>query len=621
MTIRVVRKQLLAVSQEYYPQSKNTMNIITFYIVMAAVLSVTLTACVAPDGKVEAPVRIQTSSGQVSAEIGPEGTLVYHDIPFAQPPVGALRWAAPEQLETSEKDIQTHPTTVMCPQPQSMASGLDGGEYHGSEDCLYLDIYAPGEAISGGSLPVMLWIHGGSNLTGHKGTYDFSRLAARQQVVVVVINYRLGPLGWFVHPAIQGPDLETLPLANFGTLDMVEALRWTQRNISGFGGDTNNVTIFGESAGGRNVYSLLASPLTDGLFHKAIAQSGHIRSFSPAQAYNAGREFAHVDRGSWEVVDALGLTDGDVNAETMRAINAETLLRAYYELDEDHAQPAVINDGVVIPSEGLLAGLGNPRYAKNIPVMAGTTRDEITLWVGLNRYYVDVSYPLTRLLPAKLSIKDPDLYRFWVDMRSRGWKLSAVDDPFHMMEQAGYTDLYAYRYDWDEQADNFLVRFSEILGASHASEIAFIMGAPMYGEIGDFMYPDTASAREMTDIMMTAWGAFARDGEPVLPQGLRWPRYDPSHPAFVRLDVGEGLGVSDDVPDREQLLNRIAASAVVSELERCLLAWEMVTAVGDPDYRIYTDWQSGRCAGVDAVAEKRRIRAELEAKYGSIYYP
>ena len=130
MTIRVVRKHLLAVSQEYYPQSKNTMNIITFYIVMAAVLSVTLTACVAPDGKVEAPVRIQTSSGQVSAEIGPEGTLVYHDIPFAQPPVGGLRWAAPEQLETPDKDIQTQQTAVMCPQPQSMASGLDGGEYH-----------------------------------------------------------------------------------------------------------------------------------------------------------------------------------------------------------------------------------------------------------------------------------------------------------------------------------------------------------------------------------------------------------------------------------------------------------------------------------------------------------
>ena len=269
----------------------------------------------------------------------------------------------------------------------------------------------------------------------------------------------------------------------------------------------------------------------------------------------------------------------------------------------------------------ILQSLGNPQYAKRIPVMAGTTRDEITLWLGLNRYYVDVSYPLTRLLPAKLRIKDPDLYRFWVDMRSRGWKLSAVDDPFMAMQQAGYTDLYAYRYDWDEQSDNFLVPFSELLGASHASEIAFIMGAPMYGAIGDFMYPDTDSAREMTDIMMTAWGTFAREGAPSLPHGQSWPRYDGSQPAFARLDVGDALGISDDVPSREELLNLIASSAVVSELERCLLAWEMVTAVGDPDYGVYTRWQNGRCAEVDAVAEKRRIQDDLKARYGSVYYP
>ena len=137
----------------------------------------------------------------------------------------------------------------MCPQPQSMASGGAEGDYLGSEDCLYLDIYAPGQAAV--DLPVMLWIHGGSNVTGHKGTYDFSRFAAREQVVVVVINYRLGPFGWFVHPALNGADLKTAPLANFGTLDMVEALRWTQRNITLFGGDRDNVTIFGESAGGE----------------------------------------------------------------------------------------------------------------------------------------------------------------------------------------------------------------------------------------------------------------------------------------------------------------------------------------------------------------------------------
>jgi para-nitrobenzyl esterase len=597
------------------------MNTNLLYRLMAVLLLLALAACAGSGQAPTGPIRIQTSSGTVSAEQVSEGALVYRDIPFAQPPVGSGRWAAPQPLETPERRIETRGTPVMCPQPQSMASGVDSGEYHGNEDCLYLDIYTPGEAAAAEAAPVMVWIHGGSNLTGHKGTYDFSRLAVRQGVIVIVINYRLGPFGWFVHPAIQGPDLNASPLANFGTLDMVEALRWTQRNVALFGGDANNVTIFGESAGGRNVYSLLSSPVTAGLFHKAIAQSGHIRSFSPAQAYNVEREFPHLDRGSWEVVDALGLDNDAVGAGALRAVETEVLLRAYYGLDEDHAQPAIINDGVVIPSEGILQALGNPEYAKHVPVLAGTTRDEITLWLGLNRYYVDVSYPLTRLLPAKLRIKNPELYRFWVNMRSLGWKLSGVDEPFRAMQQAGYTELYAYRYDWDEQADNFLVRFSEILGASHASEIAFIMGAPMYGAIGDFMYPDTDSAREMTDIMMTAWGAFAREGAPRLPRELDWPRYDSTHPAFIRLDVGDGLGLSDDVPSRDELLNRVASSAAVSELERCLLAWEMVTAVGDPDYGAYTRWQNGRCAEVDAVAEKRRIRDELEAQYGSVYYP
>ena len=252
--------------------------------------------------------------------------------------------------------------------------------------------------------------------------------------------------------------------------------------------------------------------------------------------------------------------------------------------------------------------------------MAGTTRDEVTLWLGLSRYFVDVSYPLSKALPAKLRIKDSALYAFWVDMRSRGWKLGAVDDPLSSMRDAGYTELYAYRYDWDEQPDNYFVPFSEILGAAHASEIAFIMGAPMYGAIGDYMYPDSDSAAEMTEIMMTAWGAFARDGSPRLPDGRDWPRYNPETPSFMRLDVGGQLGLSDDVPSRDELLNRVAGSDAVSELERCLLVWEIVTAVGVPSYDAYAAWEDGRCAAVDAPEEKRRIREALEAAYGSFYF-
>ena len=156
------------------------------------------------------------------------------------------------------------------------------------------------------------------------------------------------------------------------------------------------MTIFGEQVGEMS-FSLLASPASEGLFHRAIAQSGHVRSLMASEAYNAEREYPMVDRGSWEVVRELGLSNASVDAEALRAVSMLDLLAAYFELEEDHIQPAVIRDGVVIPEEGVLAALADPRYAKNVPVMAGTTRDEVTLWLGLSRYFVDVSYPLQSL--------------------------------------------------------------------------------------------------------------------------------------------------------------------------------------------------------------------------------
>ncbi len=564
---------------------------------------------------------VSTTSGKVAATMGPEGAHVFRDIPFALPPEGDRRWRAPVSFERVNAMIEPLAESVMCPQPQSQASGLEAGDYLGNEDCLYLDIYTPGAQKEQSHWPVMVWIHGGSNLTGHKGTYDFARLAARQSVVVVVINYRLGPLGWFSHPALNGVQLDAPALANFGTLDIIEALGWTQRNISGFGGNVHNVTLFGESAGGRNVFSLLASPMADGLFHRAIAQSGHVRSVTRAQAHNAQRQDPRVSRGSWEVTEALGLDNDTVSAGALRGVSAPVLLKAYFGLDQWHIQPAVVADGVVIPEVGLQAALAEPRYAKNIPVMAGTNRDEITLWIGLNRYFIDVSFPFSKLFPAKLRLKDSALYDFWADMRSRGWKLSGVDVPLGAMQSAGYTELYAYRYDWDEQADNYLVPFSTILGATHASEIAFIMGAPMFGVIGDYMYPDTESAQKMTEVMMSAWGSFAREGAPRLANKIDWPRYEASSPAFMKLDSGDGLAMSADVPTLAMLLDQVAGSQVVSDLERCILAWEMLTAVGTPDYDAYLTWQSGQCAAIDASEEQRVIRDALEAEHGSVYYP
>ena len=133
-----------------------------------------LAACAGPDYRAITDASIATTTGMVSAEAGPEGAMRYRDIPFAKPPVAGRRWAAPETLHTPESQITLLPDMVMCPQPQSMASGGAVGAYLGSEDCLYLDVYTPGNVAADAPLPVMLWIHGGSNLTGHKGTYDFS---------------------------------------------------------------------------------------------------------------------------------------------------------------------------------------------------------------------------------------------------------------------------------------------------------------------------------------------------------------------------------------------------------------------------------------------------------------
>ena len=154
----------------------------------------------------------------------------------------------------------------------------------GSEDCLYLDIKTP-KKKSSELLPVMFWIHGGGNTSGLKDLYDYSTMVNRHDVIVVTINYRLGAFGWFTHPSIQGNQEGLDKASNFGTLDIIQALKWVNENIELFGGDSNNITIFGESAGGHNVLSLMVAPQAKGLFQKAISQSGYTTSTSTKKAF------------------------------------------------------------------------------------------------------------------------------------------------------------------------------------------------------------------------------------------------------------------------------------------------------------------------------------------------
>ena len=588
--------------------------------------------------------KIATSSGTIqgqyagySADSSPASTVVnWLDIPYAQPPVGDLRWRAPRSLQTPEAVIETK-GDIACVQPAAEyagASAENGETVVGTEDCLYLDISAP-EDFNKTDYPVMFWIHGGGNTTGTKNYYDFTKLVESQKVIVVTINYRLGALGWFTHPAIQGmqtgldgldrPDrLDSS--SNFGTLDIIQALHWVQDNIGQFGGDKNNVTIFGESAGGHNVYTMLASPLAKGLFHKAIAQSGYTISNSLENAYNDKAANSYVTKGSWQVVEDLlvkqqGSSQQSFSTEQLRRllkyVDAREFIGLYSRGDKIDYIPLTTADGIVIPKQGLLATLADPQYAKDIPVIAGANKDEVTLWLGLHRYFINVGYPLTKLLPPRMTIKDPQLYKFWVRVRSQAWKARGVDEPLDALELAGYDNLYAYRFDWDDQVKSFFADFPNIIGAAHGTDISFVTGDFKYGPITSYIYPEGAERDQMQRTVMNIWADFAESATPDKSLPFQWQAYNSADKAYVHLDKDEFLALDFETQSLDSLLERVVANNAASHAEKCILVWETLINIGDADIPRYKAWNNGQCAKFDARAEQDKIAAELIRQYGT----
>ena len=241
-----------------------------------------------------------TSQGLVIGTNYDNNTFAWKGIPFAKAPIGNLRWKSPEPAESWNGLLQANEFSDECFQREIIFAEE---KFIGSEDCLYLNIWSPRlseQEINemDKPLPVMMWIHGGGNIVGDAKIYDPSTLVSEQEVIVVTIQYRMGALGWFRHPSLvdQNSSLEEKS-GNFGTLDTIAALKWIKKNIDAFGGDPNNVTIFGESAGGHNVTALFASPLAAGLFHKVIVQSGvsSVSSITASESYLPNNREAPTD--------------------------------------------------------------------------------------------------------------------------------------------------------------------------------------------------------------------------------------------------------------------------------------------------------------------------------------
>jgi len=234
--------------------------------------------------------RRRIAAGELVGSCEPDGTFAWRGIRYAAAPAGDLRWRAPQPVTPWSGVVEALTHGEIAPQYAGLLAPVPPrlhGTVIGNEDCLTLNIFAPGEAPTARHRPVMVWIHGGANAAGTSATYDVARnYAAHDGIVVVSLNYRLGVLGWFCHPALIEADQATPEerSGNFGTLDLIAALRRVRKNIAAFGGDPDCVTIFGESAGAQNVLTLLASPLAAGLFHRAIAQSPVVDTFDVCEA-------------------------------------------------------------------------------------------------------------------------------------------------------------------------------------------------------------------------------------------------------------------------------------------------------------------------------------------------
>jgi len=548
--------------------------------------------------------RRSTPSGEVVGFVADSGAHVWLGLPFAEAPEGRLRWRAPEPPRPWEGVREALAVGARCPQYSSSMEGRDPGQLLGDEDCLFANVYArrrdPGSVPEGDDLrPVMVWIHGGGNTIGHAGFYDGGTLAATHDVVVVAVNYRLGPFGWFRHPALhgEGDDADDRS-GNYGTLDLVRALEWVRRHAPAFGGDPENVTIFGESAGGRNVVSLLVSPRSRGLFQRAVVQSGGTRTTATDEAELPESEGGHTASSAETLVRALVASGraGDPEAarrlaadlpsaeveELLRGLSAGDLL-ALFEPRGDSGMievPQLFRDGAVLPGEEIPEVLARPGGAHPVPVVLGTNRDENRLFMFADPRHV------RRFLWIFWRLRDEEQYVLSSDYMARMWKATGADGPAARLAGAGHPGVWVYRFDWDEEPTILGADLSVMLGAAHAFEIPFVFGHFDLGRAGNMIFTDEnePGRLELSSRMMSYWARFAAAGDPG--RGVEgslplWPAWRPEGPRTLVFDTEEdgGLEVLREAETPERVLADVGRDPRLAQdaRARCTVLRQLAT--------------------------------------------
>ncbi|MBN1689485.1 MAG: carboxylesterase family protein [Dehalococcoidia bacterium] len=499
---------------------------------------------------------VETRYGPITGYVI-EGVAHFKGIPYAAPPVGGLRWKPPAPPSPWKEPFKAIKFSSICPQDTTLFPAFE----QMGEDCLSLNIWAP-EKTETGLYPVMVWLHGGgfSSGTGSMPLYDGTYFASIG-IVVVTINYRLNVLGFLAHPGLtaESPDHSS---GNYGLLDQIFALQWVQDNISLFGGDPGKVTIFGESAGGASVVALMSSPLTGGLFHRAIAQSCGNAPMNLRRLTEKNGSLYSAESLGVRFARALGLDGGKGEIDKMRSLAAENLVKVWYKtIQEDPASSGftgswqtnhLIIDGYVLGgSPGVTFRRGKQH---KVPFMTGTTVDEGTmfqlfLFAGppdLGRYqrFIGKAFPGT-------SGKVLEYFRAANDEAAGRAACSIFDSGFfcgarRLARNMSAVEHHTYRYLFAMPPKFFLYQIPGVLdwkerfGCFHGAEIPYVFHFMALPGLED-------EDRALADRMARYWVRFATTGDPNGNDDPCWPVYSRQDEQYLVLTnpVETGYGYRD----------------------------------------------------------------------------
>ena len=512
-------------------------------------------------------------------------TLSWKGISYAKAPVGELRWREPRDPEKRSEPLEVSGFCEICPQyTDHDANRVTPQVILGSEDCLYLNIWRPKSRED--KLPVYFWIHGGGNSIQWPllSWLDGSILANRSNMVVVSVNYRLGPMGWFSHPALRtGKEGdEKTDSGNFGTLDLIKALSWVKANIKAFGGDPANVTIAGESAGGQNVITLLASPLARGLFQRAISESGVILEKTPSQGgehVNAVIKRLLVKDGSAPDENAAAATlKGMSRAEIARYLRSKSAKEFLETYPEGPSRgmirfPSWFADGTVLPVD-FYAAMKAGTYNK-VPTILGTNKEEMKLFLLSDPRFAP-------WLKDGSLFRDPakgELYELVARYQTEDWKIMAADGLARILRShADQPGVYTYEFLWGAGGMKKSVMprpYGLLMGACHAMELDFVFGTEA-ASLGGYAFDrkNRPGRVALSNAMMAYWAQFARTGNPNregsgLSEWKAWSN-EQNAPKSILFDADFDtvkIEMSDRELTREASKKALGAEARAQELE------------------------------------------------------